>query len=144
MLSTKDLNLKEKPYLTIGKLKSLIKDIPNDALVLMQRVEDSYFSERELGPHTLSPLSTLKIKNYSNWCHEDFIQKAKHDIELFKKGAGNYDRMEMKMSYPNLEMLEKNLKIEIETPIELLRDEYFEPESGFYEKEFITILNSGL
>jgi hypothetical protein len=32
-------------YLTVGRLKELLKDYPDDALVVSQRVEDVYYEE---------------------------------------------------------------------------------------------------
>jgi hypothetical protein len=40
---------RESGHLTVGKLKEAIANMPDDGLVLVQRIEDMYFEENNWG-----------------------------------------------------------------------------------------------
>ncbi len=45
-MTPKEYKAKHKHYLTVGELKKYLADYPDDALVVVQRVEDVYYEER--------------------------------------------------------------------------------------------------
>lgn len=48
ILTLENLN-RYKDYLTVGRLKEMIKDMPDDGLVLVQRIEDFYYENNKWG-----------------------------------------------------------------------------------------------
>jgi hypothetical protein len=48
ILKQEDLN-RYGDYLTVGRLKEMIKDMPENGLVLVQRIEDSYYENNHWG-----------------------------------------------------------------------------------------------
>ena len=63
-MTPKEYKEKHSYYLTVGQLKESLKDYPDDALVVSQRVEDVYYEER--GWETLKKPDHL----YPEWNHE--------------------------------------------------------------------------
>jgi len=63
-MTPKEYKEKHNYYLTVGQLKESLKDYPDDALVVSQRVEDVYYEER--GWETLKKPDHL----YPEWNHE--------------------------------------------------------------------------
>jgi hypothetical protein len=63
-MTSKEYKDKHNYYLTVGQLKESLKDYPDDALVVSQRIEDVYYEER--GWETLKKPDHL----YPEWNHE--------------------------------------------------------------------------
>ena len=84
--NTIDPNNRENTYehMTVGGLKKFIEDhnLPDDALIFIQRVEDVYFEEHNW--------STVKKEGCNYSLEKEFLEKAKpggeyHDKERYPK-----------------------------------------------------------
>lgn len=63
-MTPKQFKEKHKHYLTVGQLKEYLKDYPDDALVVAQRVEDRYYEKH--GWETLKKPDPMD----KDWYHE--------------------------------------------------------------------------
>ena len=80
IITQEDLSRYEH-YLTVGKLREAIKDMPDDGLVLVQRVEDVYYEKHHWG-------LVLKEGEHYHWA-----KKWNEDLD-----SGEYEDKE---KYPN-------------------------------------------
>jgi hypothetical protein len=93
---------RESGHLTVGKLKEAIANMPDDGLVLVQRIEDMYFEENNWGV-------VLKEGEHYHWGLE------------FNKGIleGKYNDKEQ---YPNAN--KENLRLFTEEELNKAKDQY--------------------
>lgn len=94
-------------YCTVGQLKKILeeKNVPDDAKILIQRVEDVYFEEYNWG--------TVKKKGDTYYSEKRLIDKAKPGGEFHDKEQ-----------YPNInEEIIKNI-LDSEKDLDELKDEY--------------------
>jgi len=83
--TTEEIKNKWEHYYTVGQLRKFLeenKDIPDDAKIFIQRVEDVYFEEHHWG--------TIKIEGDMYWSEKRLIEKANpggefHDKEQYPK-----------------------------------------------------------
>jgi hypothetical protein len=93
---------KKNGYLTVGELKKSILDMPDEGLVLIQRIEDTYFENNGWGV-------VLKEGEHYHWGLQ-----FNEDIK-----SGKYDNLE---EYPN--MKKDNLKLFTEDELNQAKDQY--------------------
>jgi len=107
-----------KHYFTVGQLRELLanKDIPDDAKIFIQRVEDVYFEQYSWG--------TVKIEGDECYSQRRLIEKAKPGGEFHNKEE-----------YPNMTEERINEILESEKTIDELRDEYVAAWWGFKRKD---------
>jgi len=75
MVLNRNTNL---PYLSVGELKKLIKDLPDDIPVAYQRIEDVYF--HELG------WDTEKLK----WGYPNLIGRDENGNKIYEPNISEY------------------------------------------------------
>jgi len=105
-------------YFTVGQLKKLLAEnnIPDDAKIFIQRVEDVYFEKYNWG--------TVKIESDEYYGQLRLIEKAKPGGEFHNKEE-----------YPNLTEDKINEILESEKELDEMRDEYVAAWWGFKRKD---------
>lgn len=102
VILTQETLKKYKDHLTIKKLKEMIQDLPDDGLVLVQRIEDFYFENNNWG---------VILKEGESY---HYSKKWNDDLD-----SGKYDD---RNKYPNAKT--EDFKSYTPEELELTKDQY--------------------
>lgn len=80
ILTRKDVLDKRYHTLTVGKLKKFFEkhNMPDDAVVVVQRVEDRYYQNNNWGVYLKEGYRTYSAKNWNEGIKDEFLDKEKY------------------------------------------------------------------